>query len=173
MNPQLSRILAESDLLLLLGTRLGDIATSSYRSLNPAATNTRLIHVHPDPAESCHIWPTELAIAAAPEAFLRGLDRTEPQNESVRQQHLSRCQRAYRAWLQPDDLPGKVRMAGNLLLAVGSFAAAVDNDKWRRKLCGIPAPSFPVQMLPDPVGTDFRDDGLRLAGGDRRQIAFP
>ena len=111
MNPQLRQILNDSDLLLLLGSRLGDIATGGYRALDPVKMGKHLIQVHPDPSEFGRVWQTALAIAAPPEELLRGLDEAEPQNGPLRQQHLSRCQDAYQAWLQPADLPGKIRMA--------------------------------------------------------------
>jgi acetolactate synthase-1/2/3 large subunit len=51
-DPALAGRLRECDLLLALGTRLGEIATRGYTTLEPPRTTQTLVHVHADPTSS-------------------------------------------------------------------------------------------------------------------------
>ncbi|MDV7144728.1 thiamine pyrophosphate-binding protein [Tropicimonas sp. TH_r6] len=66
MNPALGQRLARADVVLALGTRLSETATSGYSLLDPQAPNPRqcLIHVHPDPTELGRVHRPEMALAA-------------------------------------------------------------------------------------------------------------
>jgi acetolactate synthase-1/2/3 large subunit len=63
-NPALIARLRDADLVLALGTRLGDIATQGYRLFTPECTARQLIHIHPDPGEIGRVWPPALGAAA-------------------------------------------------------------------------------------------------------------
>jgi acetolactate synthase-1/2/3 large subunit len=58
-----------ADVVLAVGTRLGEIATQGYTLLSPADDGRRLVHVHPDPGEPGRVFAPSLAIAASPAAF--------------------------------------------------------------------------------------------------------
>jgi acetolactate synthase-1/2/3 large subunit len=66
-------VLAEADLVLAVGTRLGDVTTQGYRL--PAAPRPRqpLIHVHPDPEQLGRVYETALALPAEPVDFVERL----------------------------------------------------------------------------------------------------
>ncbi|XAH23690.1 thiamine pyrophosphate-binding protein [Xylophilus sp. GW821-FHT01B05] len=77
LNPALRQMVAEADLILALGTRLGDIATDGYSLLRPPVPQQTLIHVHVDAAEIGRVYrptlgvqadtaPTAAALAALP-----------------------------------------------------------------------------------------------------------
>ena len=68
----------ESDLILAIGTRLGDVTTQGY--VLPAAPRPRqtLIHVYDDPAMLGSVYEADLAIAADPAAFLTALAAEAP-----------------------------------------------------------------------------------------------
>lgn len=57
----------ESDLVLAVGTRLGDVTTQGY----VFPTTQRLIHVYDDPDVLGSVFATDLALLAEPLAFLR------------------------------------------------------------------------------------------------------
>lgn len=61
--------LAQADLVLALGTRLGDVPTQGYRL--PAAPTPKqpLIHVWPDPDVLNRVYRADLAVVGAPAAF--------------------------------------------------------------------------------------------------------
>lgn len=62
--PQLRRRLAEADVLLVLGARLGEMTTQGYESPGAPQPRQRLIHVHPDPDEIGSVYAPDLGLAA-------------------------------------------------------------------------------------------------------------
>ena len=112
MNPELAKIVSDSDCLLLLGTRFGDMETRGFELVDVIATDKRLIHVHPDPGELGRVWETELAIAALPGSVVSGLASHPGEQPNRSSAWLERCRSAYRQWIKPVELPGKVQMSG-------------------------------------------------------------
>lgn len=112
INPELAGIVRDSDCLLLLGTRFGDIETQGYGLVDVVATNKRIIHVHPDPGELGKVWETALAIAAPPGPVVGGLAGLTRRRSVGSSDWLERCRSAYLSWIIPVDLPGDVQMSG-------------------------------------------------------------
>lgn len=69
--------LRESDVLLVVGSRLGDIATRGYTTLEPPRIPQTLVHVHADPKELGRVYEPDLTIAAASPEFLAVLEPVE------------------------------------------------------------------------------------------------
>jgi acetolactate synthase-1/2/3 large subunit len=69
--------LRESDVLLVIGSRLGDIATRGYTTLEPPRIPQTLVHVHADPKELGRIYEPDLGIVAASPEFLAALEPVE------------------------------------------------------------------------------------------------
>jgi acetolactate synthase-1/2/3 large subunit len=63
-NPALIGRIKDADLVLALGTRLGDIATQGYSLFKTGDTAKTLIHIHPDANEIGRVWPCALGAAA-------------------------------------------------------------------------------------------------------------
>ncbi|MEM8958396.1 MAG: thiamine pyrophosphate-dependent enzyme [Pseudomonadota bacterium] len=105
-SPALLAALSEADLVLALGTRLGDVTTGGYTRLPEAA---RLIHVHPDPGELGKVLHTDLAIAAPAPALIAAL-ATQPATPGP-QQRPRELRAAYETWQEPRRDPGAVQMA--------------------------------------------------------------
>ena len=61
----------ESDLVLAVGTRLGDVTTQGYVFPTAPRPKQRLIHVYDDPEVLGAVFATDLAVLADPLAFLR------------------------------------------------------------------------------------------------------
>src|SRR5215470_1112576 len=61
----------ESDLVLAVGTRLGDVTTQGYVFPTAPRPKQRLIHVYDDPQVLGAVFATDLAVLAEPAAFLR------------------------------------------------------------------------------------------------------
>ena len=66
--------LRESDVLLVIGSRLGDIATRGYTTLEPPGIPQTLVHVHADPKELGRVYEPDLAIVATSPEFLAALE---------------------------------------------------------------------------------------------------
>ena len=69
-DASLARRLREADLLLVIGSRLGDIATRGYTTLEPPRTPQTLVHVHADPEELGRVFQPDLPIVAGSAEFL-------------------------------------------------------------------------------------------------------
>jgi acetolactate synthase-1/2/3 large subunit len=80
----LARRLREADLLLVIGSRLGDIATRGYTTLEPPRTPQTLVHVHADPEELGRVFQPDLGIVAGSEEFLAAARALEPVGGSHR-----------------------------------------------------------------------------------------
>ncbi len=108
MNPALGAALERADLVLSLGSRLGDTLTGGYALMNPADQGKRIVMIHPDPDETGRLWRADPGIAADPQAMLAAL-ATRP----VRRQFgdwTRQLRAAYEAWRHPQPTPGQIRM---------------------------------------------------------------
>jgi acetolactate synthase-1/2/3 large subunit len=77
-NPALVKRIRESDFLLLLGGRLGDIPSQGYKLLDVPKPKMDFVHVYPDAAEFGRVHAPTLAIHASPKCFAKALDRLQP-----------------------------------------------------------------------------------------------
>jgi acetolactate synthase I/II/III large subunit len=66
--------LRESDMLLVIGSRLGDIATRGYTTLEPPRIPQTLVHVHPDPKELGRVYQPDVPIVSGSPEFLAALE---------------------------------------------------------------------------------------------------
>jgi acetolactate synthase I/II/III large subunit len=92
--PALAARLREADLLLAIGTRLGEIPTRGYTTLVPPRTPQPLVHVHADRKELGRVFEPEVAIAADSGAFLAAVEpvdgsRWAAWTESARADYLA------------------------------------------------------------------------------------
>lgn len=109
MNPKLGARLAEADLVLALGTRLGDTATNGYSLLDPAAPGPRIVHVHADPDELGRVWRPDPGIALPAPAMLEALVRA-PGRPGPWSDWTAAARAEYEAWSSPKETPGAVKM---------------------------------------------------------------
>ncbi|MCK0167587.1 thiamine pyrophosphate-binding protein [Jannaschia sp. S6380] len=108
-NPALMKRLGGADLILALGTRLGDIATGGYEVLDPTGKAPPLIHVHPDPDVLGSVWTPEIAIAArAPDVVAALADRQDDLPGWHDRQ--AEAHDAYLDWIRPVPTPGAVKL---------------------------------------------------------------
>jgi acetolactate synthase-1/2/3 large subunit len=81
MDERLAGRLADSDFVLAVGGRLGEVPTRRYTLVEPPNPRQTLVHVHPEPRELGFVHEPDLAIVAnVPEfaAALRELEPVEP-----------------------------------------------------------------------------------------------
>jgi acetolactate synthase I/II/III large subunit len=109
MNPKLAQRLQEADLILALGTRMGDIATGGYTLMTPGQTRQRLIHVHPDPDLPGTVYRPDLAVTARADAMVASLAATTPPATGWTA-WTAQARADYVAWQVPKPTPGAVRM---------------------------------------------------------------
>jgi len=66
MSPALAERIRQADVILAVGTRLGDVPTDGYTLLQPPRPSQRLLHIHADAAELGRVFQPELAIQSSP-----------------------------------------------------------------------------------------------------------
>ena len=99
MPPHLQKRVTEADLLLALGTRLGDINTMTYSLLKPPRIGARLIHVYPDPNELNRVYQADLAIAASPSATAVALSQLSPVSSARWNESTATARREYETFV--------------------------------------------------------------------------
>ncbi|TCP40557.1 thiamine pyrophosphate-binding protein [Rhodovulum marinum] len=109
MNPKLGARLTQADLVLALGTRLGDTATNGYTLLDPTRPGPRIVHVHPDPDELGRVWRPDPGIALPAPAMVAALAAL-PARPGPWAAWTAAARAEYDAWTTPRETPGAVKM---------------------------------------------------------------
>ena len=81
INPKLSQRIKESDLIIAIGPRLGEMTTSAYTLLEVPKPKQKLVHIHASAEELNRVYHADLAICATMNAAARSLEvLTAPPN---------------------------------------------------------------------------------------------
>jgi acetolactate synthase I/II/III large subunit len=107
-DESLARRLREADLLLVIGSRLGDIATRGYTTLEPPRTPQTLVHVHADPEELGRVFQADLPIVAGSAQFLAAARELEPVDGSHRAAWVESAHADFLASLRHQRGPGEL-----------------------------------------------------------------
>lgn len=105
-NPRLLARVNTADLLIAIGTRLGEATSQGYRLL--AASSASLVHVHPSATELNRVFPAVLAIEADVAAFVAAVRALPPTDDPQRRAWVAAARQDYL-----DDRVGGV-VAGSL-----------------------------------------------------------
>jgi acetolactate synthase I/II/III large subunit len=108
MDPALAQRVRDADVLLALGTRLGEIATQQYSLLDPPRPAQTLIHVHADPDELGRVYEADLPIVSGSPQFAAAL---RPVEGAHRARWVEEGRRDYLANLRHPKLPGDLELA--------------------------------------------------------------
>ena len=104
----LAERIRDADLIVAIGTRLGDTATGGYTLLEPPVPRQTLVHVHPDPAELGSVYQPRLAICAGAVETVAALESTGPLDPAPWRGWADAGRADYRASLQRRPAPGGV-----------------------------------------------------------------
>ena len=110
MTDALRARLAAADLILAVGTRLGEATTEGY--LLPACPPPaqRLIHVHPDPEELGRVYQPWQAVVAGPAEFAEAAATLIPGHAASRAQAVRQAHQEYLDSLAPLPAPGPLSL---------------------------------------------------------------
>lgn len=109
-NPALVDALRQSDLILAVGPRLGEMTTQSYDLFaTPDGIADRLIHIHPGGEELGRVYRPRLAVTASAGAAMSAIaGAASPSRSGKRQGWVASCREAYDAWSAPVEVSGAV-----------------------------------------------------------------
>jgi acetolactate synthase-1/2/3 large subunit len=82
-SAQLSQAVGQADLVLAVGSRLGDVTSQGYRFPAAPQPSQPVIHVWPDAMAVGHVRQLELGLVADPTAFLRDLCAYAPREPAA------------------------------------------------------------------------------------------
>ncbi len=106
-EPRLKARVVEADVILLVGGRLSEMASSGYTLLAVSEPRQTLIHVHPGAEELGKVYQPTLGIQAAPKTFAPALEGLAPSRPVAWAGAAAQAHAAYRDWSErPRALPG-------------------------------------------------------------------
>ena len=113
VNPALTRRIRDSDCLLVIGARLGEMTTGGFELIDIPVPTQRLIHVHPGAEELGHVYRPELAINASADRFVDLLCQTgsAPAQLETKAKSLREARGEYENWNTPVASAGEVQLA--------------------------------------------------------------
>jgi acetolactate synthase-1/2/3 large subunit len=110
INPQLARRIRESDLILALGPRLGEMTTSGYSLLDVTAPRQKLIHIQPGAEELNRVYPADIAVLATVGSAVTALEALAPPADCRWREWAQAAHQDYLANFERHPLPGPVDM---------------------------------------------------------------
>ena len=113
VNPDLCRRIDESDCLLVIGARLGEMTTGGFSLLDIPCPKQRLIHVHAGSEELGHVYQPTLAINASSQPFVAALAETSlsSKHAETRREQVVRAHQGYIAWNHSITVPGEIQFS--------------------------------------------------------------
>ncbi|MEN0040358.1 MAG: thiamine pyrophosphate-dependent enzyme, partial [Pseudomonadota bacterium] len=111
MPPHIRSFLEESDLIVCINARFGEMLTDAWTLFDPTTFDTPLIHIHAGEAELGKIFTPEIAVMSCPNAACTMLSRTEHLSDPV---WAERTVQQHDVWAATIDAPqqtGAVDMA--------------------------------------------------------------
>ena len=146
--PPLSDRVRDADLLLLIGTRLGEASSRSYTLLDVPEPRQTLVHVHPGAEEIGLTYTPDLSIHAGVRAFAAAAAKLEPVDSGAWRAETATAHEQYLATQQPRPTPGALQLGEVLVLAARAPAGRRDRHQRRRQLLRLGQ-----RLLPVPAAT--------------------
>jgi acetolactate synthase I/II/III large subunit len=110
-NPKLVARIKDADLVLLVGGRLGELASQGYSLVGIPAPQMKLVHVHPGAEELGRVYRPHLAIHASPTAFCEALVAIRLPDRIPWRERTNIAHAEYLAWTEvPTEQPGGVNL---------------------------------------------------------------
>lgn len=110
ISPALAQCVRESDLILAIGPRLGEMTTGGYTLLQAPKTLQKLVHIHGSAEELNRVYQADLAILSTMNAAARSLEVLTAAPELPWVDWTKKVHQGYLDNLKPQVLPGDVDM---------------------------------------------------------------
>ncbi len=110
INPKLAARIKESDLIIAIGPRLGEMTTGGYTLLQVPKPKQKLVHIHSSAEELNRVYQADLAINATMNAAARSLEVLTAPPEVPWVAWTEAAHADYEANFVPQALPGEIDM---------------------------------------------------------------
>lgn len=110
INPKLAERIKASDLLIVLGARLGEITTSGYGLIAGPVPTQRLVHIYPEAEELGRFYHADLMINATMSTMARVLATLPKVTRDEANAQATAANADYRTWQGRKEIPGSVQM---------------------------------------------------------------
>ena len=110
INPKLAARVRDSDLVIAIGPRLGEMTTSGYTLLQVPRPKQKLVHIHASAEELNRVYQADLAINASMNAAARSLEVLTAPPGVPWEAWATACHADYLANMEPQPLPGEIDM---------------------------------------------------------------
>jgi acetolactate synthase-1/2/3 large subunit len=110
-NPKLVARIKDADLVLLVGGRLGELASQGYSLFDIPGPATKLVHVHPGAEELGRLYRPYLAIHASPAPFAEAAEAMQPPSSITWRAQTQASHADYLVWTDTaTEQPGGVNL---------------------------------------------------------------
>ncbi|WGT65094.1 thiamine pyrophosphate-binding protein [Variovorax paradoxus] len=106
INPKLAQRVKDSDLIIAIGPRLGEMTTGGYTLLEAPKARQKLVHIHASAEELNRVYQADLAINAGMSAAARSLEVLSAPNTLPWEEWAAQAHADYEANLEPQALAG-------------------------------------------------------------------
>ena len=110
INPKLAQRIRESDLVIAIGPRLGEMTTGGYTLLQAPKPKQKLVHIHASAEELNRVYQADLAILSTMNAAARSLEVLTAPVRLPWEAWTTAANVDYQTNLQPQALPGDIDM---------------------------------------------------------------
>ncbi|OYU29708.1 MAG: thiamine pyrophosphate-binding protein [Comamonadaceae bacterium PBBC2] len=110
INPTLAALVRDSDLIVAIGPRLGEMTTGGYTLLKAPKTSQKLVHIHGSAEELNRVYQADLAILSTMNAAARSLEVLTAPSTLPWADWTAAANAAYLDNLRPQTLPGDIDM---------------------------------------------------------------
>lgn len=189
-SAQLSSAVKNADLLLVVGSRMGEVSTGGYAAVDIPVPKQTLIHIHQGIEELGRVYQPALAINSSMSTFAQSAAKLPAVTSLVKSEWTRTLNKNYRENLQHSPSPGDVQMAeiiewlnrslpddAILTNGAGNYAVWLQRfyqfRQYRTQLgptngsmgYGVPAAVAAKLTCPDRVVVSFSGDGCFLMNG--------
>ena len=110
IGPKLAQRIKDSDLLIAIGPRLGEMTTGGYTLIEAPRSKQKLVHIHASAEELNRVYQADLAINATMNAAARSLEVLTAPPSLPWEEWAQGCNADYLDNLKPQALPGSIDM---------------------------------------------------------------
>lgn len=111
IDPALAARIKQSDLLICLGARMGEMTTSGYSLISSPLPAQKFVHIHADSEELGHVFYPTLGINATMKAACRALKAMGTVRAVTGSNYVADGHAGFKTFTQPSQSPGKMQMS--------------------------------------------------------------